>query len=621
MRQFVYCNGCNHQVPTPESLEGKPSPQFLKCEDCGNEFFWNGGLTDNSEPLILFSIEDSVESLETLEDVEEAAEIELNQESTGQQSDESGSDDTNQIVDLEILEKDVEIADVELPQETPIEQAAEPLRLVIAENTVNENFEEQSETFESVEQSLESEPSLSDSLAPQEIAIVPQAELDPPTQLEPEPIVNENEPEPFELELEIESESDAQFSESETPQPPATENATENALENATEIAAGYEEEPFALGDPYLEREPNTEPNANTLASERAPVAELAVPLDSSPAVDWSVLGPTVPRRRPKEASAIRKILPPVLGGLAAFPIATLILWYGFGKDIGTTGPTVAKYVPWIVPEKFRSMPFDSSPPSFASGRTQPSSPSNRNKLPTLNRDETNVPPNDQSIASAPSIASKKPEVAPEKPATPAVPKANSENESSTSNISQTIEAIKALQKEMENSPPGDTKEGKKERARIFVACQLKLNELSKQASELSGPSARIWDKQIQAISRKVLADSVIPRVMGIIGNKAREEIKASVSGDFVATVLEIAEADSPLPNANWMVLEKWRSDDGGIPIEVLPGAWPTSSSSLPATCLAFGRLLPNEDSDANARDSGSTVSGLVLKVHLLVPK
>jgi hypothetical protein len=62
MRQVVLCNGCNNQVPTPESLDGKPNPQFLRCETCGNEFFWNGGLTDNSEPLILFSVDDSAES-------------------------------------------------------------------------------------------------------------------------------------------------------------------------------------------------------------------------------------------------------------------------------------------------------------------------------------------------------------------------------------------------------------------------------------------------------------------------------------------------------------------------------------------------------------------------------
>lgn len=60
------------------------------------------------------------------------------------------------------------------------------------------------------------------------------------------------------------------------------------------------------------------------------------------------------PMKKPKEKSLLRRLLPPILGGLSAFPIALAILWYGFGKDIGNTGPSVAKYVPWIVPEHLR---------------------------------------------------------------------------------------------------------------------------------------------------------------------------------------------------------------------------------------------------------------------------
>lgn len=58
-------------------------------------------------------------------------------------------------------------------------------------------------------------------------------------------------------------------------------------------------------------------------------------------------------KKSPKQ-SALRRLLPPILGALSAFPIALAILWYGFGKDIGNSGPTVAKYVPWLVPEHLR---------------------------------------------------------------------------------------------------------------------------------------------------------------------------------------------------------------------------------------------------------------------------
>ena len=65
-------------------------------------------------------------------------------------------------------------------------------------------------------------------------------------------------------------------------------------------------------------------------------------------------------RMQRKEPSFLKKVVPPILGGLAAFPIATAIMWYGLGKDIGSTAPFVAKYVPWIVPAKLRGTTFRS---------------------------------------------------------------------------------------------------------------------------------------------------------------------------------------------------------------------------------------------------------------------
>ncbi|XZE21329.1 hypothetical protein SH449x_001229 [Pirellulaceae bacterium SH449] len=59
-----------------------------------------------------------------------------------------------------------------------------------------------------------------------------------------------------------------------------------------------------------------------------------------------------------KPKPAWLKILPPVLGGLAALPLATGILWYGFGRDLGNAGPAVAQYVPWVVPKHLRGSSF-----------------------------------------------------------------------------------------------------------------------------------------------------------------------------------------------------------------------------------------------------------------------
>lgn len=71
------------------------------------------------------------------------------------------------------------------------------------------------------------------------------------------------------------------------------------------------------------------------------------------PAMAWNQLAAR-PRPQSKPQSALRKLLPPVLGGLTAIPIAIGILWYGFGRDLGNAGPTVARYVPWIVPKHLR---------------------------------------------------------------------------------------------------------------------------------------------------------------------------------------------------------------------------------------------------------------------------
>jgi hypothetical protein len=64
---------------------------------------------------------------------------------------------------------------------------------------------------------------------------------------------------------------------------------------------------------------------------------------------DWQRIA-AKPRSRRRESSLLSKILPPILGGLTAVPIALAILWYGFGKDLGNAGPTVARYAPWMVP-------------------------------------------------------------------------------------------------------------------------------------------------------------------------------------------------------------------------------------------------------------------------------
>ncbi len=61
----------------------------------------------------------------------------------------------------------------------------------------------------------------------------------------------------------------------------------------------------------------------------------------------------TVLRSR-KKNSSIGTLFSVVGGGVAAFPIAIVLIWYVLGKDPFEMGPLVARFVPWIVPEGFR---------------------------------------------------------------------------------------------------------------------------------------------------------------------------------------------------------------------------------------------------------------------------
>ena len=83
-------------------------------------------------------------------------------------------------------------------------------------------------------------------------------------------------------------------------------------------------------------------------------------------------------RSRAKKGSPVKSVLGIVLGGALAFPIAQLILWHLPGelkRDFGA-GPFVARYVPQIVPAKFRgnqggatndaAEPTDDGPADFA---------------------------------------------------------------------------------------------------------------------------------------------------------------------------------------------------------------------------------------------------------------
>ncbi len=78
------------------------------------------------------------------------------------------------------------------------------------------------------------------------------------------------------------------------------------------------------------------------------------------PKTDWSKFEPITheqfERMRRKARSPIWSLLQIVLGGVAAVPISLLLIWHLIGTDVAGAGPLVGRYVPWLVPEKFRPL-------------------------------------------------------------------------------------------------------------------------------------------------------------------------------------------------------------------------------------------------------------------------
>lgn len=316
---------------------------------------------------------------------------------------------------------------------------------------------------------------------------------------------------------------------------------------------------------------------------------------------DLSVLGPILPRRRSREVSAFRKIIPPILGGLAAIPIATLIMWYVVGRDIGSAGPTVAQYVPWIVPQKLRSTPWEYSrnSESFGSFGPQSSSPTPSAGLPKLNRQESSGEPSDPPFDH--------PAFAPNEdiPILVETSKPIAEDSVEKPSISETIAKLRELLKREwnKNTPLED-------RASMVVEFNRTITRLSEQATELKGPASTIWRNELESIAREILIHPKVQKVIQLGPTGELPDIPSAAPGDFIATVIQIGDKNSPAQNAPWILKETWSTAISEVPIEVMPGAWRARLAKLPSKCLILGQLVANE-----------TSTGTVLKVHSILPQ
>ncbi|MCY2977345.1 MAG: hypothetical protein NTU79_01605 [Planctomycetota bacterium] len=363
-------------------------------------------------------------------------------------------------------------------------------------------------------------------------------------------------------------------------------------------------------------------------------------PLEFEP--NWNVLNAATAKRPRQETSFLRKVLPPVLGGLAALPIATAIMWYGFGRDIGTTGHYVSQYVPWIVPQKLRANRWETWDEPMA--QKQPAKPrSNREAFPSLNRNEvTSRPP---VVAERPGVASEDNEnnnnndanaavSSTDLPSLPSLPSSNkmdklessnkSDNtnsesprtvqslESIASGISESIRMLRMLQNELYEAP-------KDKKIAMIGDYYRTAKKLSEQSASLRGRSASIWRKELENIAREILKDKNSKTVMqyGPIGKLPG--ISASLENDFLVTVLNIGERDEPDSNNLWTLNEPWLLGEQKVSVQMLPGAWRLGSATVPTTCLVFGRLIATGSS--NAESSTMERGTLTLQVHAALPE
>lgn len=109
--------------------------------------------------------------------------------------------------------------------------------------------------------------------------------------------------------------------------------------------------------------------NPSTIANEsQADPSDCTLQRDGKLAIDASIIASLAAQpgnanrhgsfsRHRRQPSGLLSMLPIIGGGLAAFPLALLILWYGLGRDVGGLGAQIAQYVPWIVPAKFHADP------------------------------------------------------------------------------------------------------------------------------------------------------------------------------------------------------------------------------------------------------------------------
>jgi hypothetical protein len=260
----------------------------------------------------------------------------------------------------------------------------------------------------------------------------------------------------------------------------------------------------------------------------------------STQEISWAAIGAATARPKRAESSVLRKILPPILGGLCAVPIATAIMWYGFGRDLGTLGPTVAEFVPEIVPKHLRgsagraARQSNGRLPQLQRDHSSESNNLSRDRNSSANGEDNDIVESSVPPPLPPSLVSKDP---------PKREKADEKDEStllaaessSPSLIPSLLKSIRARQEALYESP--------KEKKPVLIAEFYRETVLLSQHSlNLQGRSGEAWKEEIAKLGRELLADSSCKKVLSYGPDGKLPDVPATRADDFLATWIELKE-------------------------------------------------------------------------------
>ncbi len=315
-----------------------------------------------------------------------------------------------------------------------------------------------------------------------------------------------------------------------------------------------------------------------------------------SPMENAAAANNNVKKMRPRrnDSGSLWSIIQVVLGGAAAIPVTLLLLWYVVGKDIMNAGPTVAQYVPWIVPKKFRTQsdeyviqPSVRRAPLPASGDSGlPDLPSEAGadaSMPSTNASNntvTNEPKDDN--ASAEKSPSEKPDAA---VVTAAASAESSGADAAMSQVVQAVNQAAKLTSQWDAKSPDKSTQAQE----LFNV----LSSLSVQLSEVPADSGalRLLKDKLGNVGRTIAGNTELRLEVGtLILKQFSPEFAAESPGRlYLDWVREVKETET-----HWIIdnaTEKYH-----LVIEVPKAVLPQLAKNQRFFCLATIEEPPTTD-------------------------